>query len=619
MVMNQQGIESSGGNGDIFSNRSDYRVLDLFTKGSTPNDLRICIGTDTEQSVITNINGSNSIIGLTTNTTTASILINASTALTFTPGTAQPMNVSQPYGFVGSRWIGSMGEVLAYSNVLTPFDRQKVEGYLAWKWGLNAQLPTTHPFKLAAPINTSVFSPSSLTGLQLWLDGADPLATGTAPANGTSITTWADKSGSNNSGTLNGTAPTYLSSEQAVNFSAQNGFYSLPISASSSNESIFFVGTATSAPASVQNVVGASDIGGRNMGIWWDRSALWNGANGVGSYTYTSNGSISLNVKFLAENITSNLTMTAYVNGGSNAFSSAASLTAGRTTQLGGSYVDNTQYYRSVQYINEVIIFNRPLSADDRQTVEGYLAWKWGLQGSLPSTHPYVLKNPGALSTTFSVATSGLQVYLAPDTYSGSGTTWDNIQNSTDATLVNSPSYSAQNGFTFNGTNQYASLPNAPGITDFTISNNYTVESWVYIPPTAATGAIVEKWSGSGGYPYVCRWENSINSVRYAVYNGTANPSLLVPVSTGVWMQLVGVFNHSGTTLSGYRNGSLVSSTTLSITGTINNNDGLYLAARGIGATLFAGSIGIVRIYSRALSATEVLQNFQADRGRYGI
>ena len=38
--------------------------------------------------------------------------------------------------------------------------------------------------------------------------------------------------------------------------------------------------------------------------------------------------------------------------------------------------------------VAEVIIVPT-LSTDDRQRLEGYLAWKWGLQGSLPGGHPY--------------------------------------------------------------------------------------------------------------------------------------------------------------------------------------------------------------------------------------
>ena len=33
------------------------------------------------------------------------------------------------------------------------YDRQQLEGYLAWKWGLEANLPVDHPYKNAAPTN----------------------------------------------------------------------------------------------------------------------------------------------------------------------------------------------------------------------------------------------------------------------------------------------------------------------------------------------------------------------------------------------------------------------------------------------------------------------------------
>jgi hypothetical protein len=36
-----------------------------------------------------------------------------------------------------------------------------------------------------------------------------------------------------------------------------------------------------------------------------------------------------------------------------------------------------------------MIIYNRTLTTSERQTVEGYLAWKWGIQANLPATHPF--------------------------------------------------------------------------------------------------------------------------------------------------------------------------------------------------------------------------------------
>lgn len=46
---------------------------------------------------------------------------------------------------------GSWGEFIQYDGTLSAADRQKVEGYLAWKWGLQGNLPAGHPYKSAAP------------------------------------------------------------------------------------------------------------------------------------------------------------------------------------------------------------------------------------------------------------------------------------------------------------------------------------------------------------------------------------------------------------------------------------------------------------------------------------
>ena len=47
-------------------------------------------------------------------------------------------------------------------------------------------------------------------------------------------------------------------------------------------------------------------------------------------------------------------------------------------------------------YLAELVVFNTGLSLTNRQLIEGYLAWKWGLQGNLPITHPYYSATPSA-------------------------------------------------------------------------------------------------------------------------------------------------------------------------------------------------------------------------------
>ncbi len=44
-------------------------------------------------------------------------------------------------------------------------------------------------------------------------------------------------------------------------------------------------------------------------------------------------------------------------------------------------------YYQGMIY--EVLVFNPGLSLDRRQKIEGYLAHKWGVSGSLDAGHPY--------------------------------------------------------------------------------------------------------------------------------------------------------------------------------------------------------------------------------------
>jgi hypothetical protein len=48
-------------------------------------------------------------------------------------------------------WRGSVGEIIQVSGDLTVENRQRVEGYLAHKWGLEASLPADHPFRNAPP------------------------------------------------------------------------------------------------------------------------------------------------------------------------------------------------------------------------------------------------------------------------------------------------------------------------------------------------------------------------------------------------------------------------------------------------------------------------------------
>ena len=138
-------------------------------------------------------------------------------------GTIIPQNKVNPGRFnissymigknVGStlhNYTGYICEILVYNSLLYSSSRFAIEGYLAWKWGIQQFLPSSHKYSRNSPstYTTTTRWPQLFSDLQplLWLDAQDPNANESfAPEERTFIKTWYDKSGNEN----HLTAPTY--------------------------------------------------------------------------------------------------------------------------------------------------------------------------------------------------------------------------------------------------------------------------------------------------------------------------------------------------------------------------------------------------------------------------
>lgn len=71
---------------------------------------------------------------------------------TTTPNiSAAPFTVGQWANFTTARFIGSMAEIIITASSESMLNRQRIEGYLAHKWGLTANLPSDHPYKTVGP------------------------------------------------------------------------------------------------------------------------------------------------------------------------------------------------------------------------------------------------------------------------------------------------------------------------------------------------------------------------------------------------------------------------------------------------------------------------------------
>ena len=241
----------------------------------------------------------------------------------------------------------------------------------------------------------------------------------------------------------------------------------------------------------------------------------------------------------------------------------------------------------------------------------------------------------GMLVKPNNYVTNGLVLNLDPaniKSYQGSGSTLSDLSTSSNhATLIGSPTHNASNGLTFNGTSQYGRIPSVNGVSNFTNTQQYSVEIW-FNPsngqPNAGEAELLEKWdlNNEPRYPYVFRYNENLSRMFVACYDGSNFPSLSVsgiPVNT--WKQIVGVFDFVTKTLTVYKDGVSAGSISLNGVGQVSNSSPTAIGTRlnsssgYLSGIMFKGTVGIIRMYNKALSSTEILQNFNANKTRYGL
>jgi hypothetical protein len=356
------------------------------------------------------------------------------TAFTTTGATITGMNTSAFTARVGTLNLpstfltGNIFEILYYNRTLTAAQRQQVEGYLAWKWGLVANLSVSHPYKNAIPgLTTNLpvplvsfqpasFRPTQISGCSVWLDAAD-LAS--VVISGTSVTQWNDKSG--NSRNFTSVAnPNYIANARngqgVVRFS--NSYLQSPsvalFSSASSGGSFFFVFQTTNNSGQSFLLTYQNQTSGVFCQTETEIGIDTGAGTGVGNFglhrgcgyaTIAAASTIANTTFYIMEVIlsTSGTTPTnvsIFQNGTSLSVSndslgyySAGSYPNANNTRsfiLGGrASIGATPDSFFTGDMAEVIWYSGPVSVVQRQQVEGYLAWKWGLVGNLPTTHPF--------------------------------------------------------------------------------------------------------------------------------------------------------------------------------------------------------------------------------------
>lgn len=232
---------------------------------------------------------------------------------------------------------------------------------------------------------------------------------------------------------------------------------------------------------------------------------------------------------------------------------------------------------------------------------------------------------------TFSVITTNLRLNLDASnssSYSGSGTTWTDLTGNTNATLINSPTFNSSGvkSFTFNGTTQYATIPFASS--PFRQSSAITYEAWVNVDSSGGGyvgGTSVSGGHGSGGFSV---YDNNMYFVWTPSNPGSDRSFTNTTAVSFVnkWKHVCMTFNFTGNVKAMYIDGVSVAMTDSGSWTTatpnaaynlsqVDNVGGRYVNSQGY----FKGKIAELRIYNAALTAADVLNNYNATKNKYPV
>ena len=208
------------------------------------------------------------------------------------------------------------------------------------------------------------------------------------------------------------------------------------------------------------------------------------------------------------------------------------------------------------------------------------------------------------------------------ESYSGTGTSLIDLAGNGLTGTMSNLTY-AESSFTYNGTSSQVSVPDNANLEPG--SGDWTIEAW-FKPTqfTASNKTVLGKFDNGGtsaSISYALRQGDG--NIRADFSNGTtAFVSDNYSISLNNWVQMVYVWSRSTNILHTYSNGVLKQSKAITISGGIRNSStNLFIGSYNGGeyAQYFKGQIGIVRMYKKALSATEVSTNFNNNRSTYGL
>jgi hypothetical protein len=207
--------------------------------------------------------------------------------------------------------------------------------------------------------------------------------------------------------------------------------------------------------------------------------------------------------------------------------------------------------------------------------------------------------------------------------YPGSGTTWTDLAGSNNGTLTNGPTFDSGNGgvIDFDGSDDRTDF--STNVFNGLSNTGITIEAWINPDNVSSQALIAGVWAQTAGNDQVSLF--IINSKTFiAVADGSTAESGAGPGSNsllvGEWQHVVGTWK-TDRTYETFNNGVSQGTGTQTGNGYNSSSTGTFRVGAQVqgSSRYFNGKIANVKIYNRALSSSEVTQNYNALKSRFGL
>jgi hypothetical protein len=236
-----------------------------------------------------------------------------------------------------------------------------------------------------------------------------------------------------------------------------------------------------------------------------------------------------------------------------------------------------------------------------------------------PADYPYIVMDGLVLNLDAGITQS----------YPGSGTVWTDVNGlgpKNNGTLTNGPTFSSDGGgsIVFDTADDYVPVS---GMENYEYTDGITVSVWHYNGGSIRYRGVVTNGDFTGdrlggfdlryGRENYFGGENNGTILRWRITTNEGIIFLGIYANINEWHNYVGTFNN--TISKTYKDGEFWNSGSTTTSQLKTKTSSTTIGLSPTTSEYLDGKLSNVQIYNRALSAQEVLQNYNAQKGRFGL